>query len=165
MTTKPFRPGAEPGTFYPLDVLTVQDIMDMAVELVEQRFQRGNPLGSPNETRAFLKIKFHGYEHEVFGAIFLDSQHNVLAFDLMFRGTIDSATIYPREVVKEALAYNAAAVIFVHNHPSGSAEPSEADKRITQRLVNALTVLDIRVLDHLVVGGVDVVSFAERGLL
>jgi DNA repair protein RadC len=165
MTTKPFRPGAEPGTFYPLDVLTVQDIMDMAVELVEQRFQRGNPLGSPDETRTFLKIKFHGYEHEVFGAIFLDSQHNVLAFDLMFRGTIDSATIYPREVVKQALSYNAAAVIFVHNHPSGVADPSEADKRITKRLTDALSVLDIRVLDHFVVGGVDVVSFAERGLL
>jgi DNA repair protein RadC len=107
----------------------------------------------------------HGYEHEVFGAIFLDSQHAILSFDLLFRGTIDSATIYPREVVKQALSYNAAAVIFVHNHPSGSAEPSEADKRITERLVNALTVLDIRVLDHFVVGGAEVVSFAERGLL
>jgi DNA repair protein RadC len=165
MTQKPFQPGIEPGTFYSIEVLTEQDIMDMAVTLVEKRFQRGNALSSPAETRTFLKIKLHGYEHEVFGAIFLDSQHAVLSFDLLFRGTIDSATIYPREVVKQALSYNAAAVIFVHNHPSGSAEPSEADKRITQRLVNALTVLDIRVLDHLVVGGVDVVSFAERGLL
>jgi len=165
MSSSPFRPGDQPGTFYPVDVLTEQDIMDMAVKLVEQRFQRGNSLASPNETRSFLKVKMHEFEHEVFGAIFLDSQHTILGFDLMFRGTIDSAAIYPREVVKQALQYNAAAVIFVHNHPSGSPEPSEADKRITRRLVDALTVIDIRVLDHFVVGGAEIVSFAENGLL
>lgn len=165
MSKQPFRLGAKPGTFYSAKVLTEQDIMDMAVKLVEQRFQPNQKLGSPDETRSFLTIKLQGYEHEMFGAIFLDNQHSILSFDLMFRGTIDSATIHPREVVKQALQYNASAVIFVHNHPSGNADPSTADVKITKRLIDALALMDIRVLDHFVVGGAEVVSFAEKGLL
>jgi DNA repair protein RadC len=107
----------------------------------------------------------HEFEHEVFGAIFLDTQHSILSFDLLFRGTIDSSSVHPREVVKQALRYNAAAVIFAHNHPSGVAEPSRADEMITRRLVEALAMIDVRVLDHFVVGGTEVVSFAERGLM
>lgn len=165
MSDSPFREGDQPGTFYPVAVLTEQDILAMAIKLVEQRFQPNQKLGSPAETRSFLTIKLQGYEHEVFGAIFLDNQHGILSFDLMFRGTIDSATIHPREVVKQALQYNASAVIFVHNHPSGDPDPSTADVKITKRLVDALALMDIRVLDHFVVGGAEVVSFAEKGLL
>jgi DNA repair protein RadC len=102
---------------------------------------------------------------EVFGALFLDSQHRLIAFRELFLGTIDSAAVHPREVLRETLALNAAAVIFVHNHPSGVAEPSNSDVRITERLRNALQLIDVRVLDHIVVSGDAAVSMAERGLL
>ncbi|MEZ8076857.1 DNA repair protein RadC, partial [Vibrio sp. FF112] len=104
------------------------------------------------------------YEREVFAVMFLDNQHHLISFEELFFGTIDSASVYPREVVKAALKTNAAAVIFAHNHPSGDATPSQADKRITQRLKDALALVDIRVLDHIVIGD-SAVSFAERGLL
>ena len=107
----------------------------------------------------------HGREYEVFAVMFLDTRHRVIDFVEMFRGTIDSATIHPREVAKEALTRNAAAVIIAHNHPSGIAEPSTADQRLTARLVDALALLDIRVLDHIVVGEGETTSFADRGLL
>jgi DNA repair protein RadC len=104
-------------------------------------------------------------EHEVFGCLFLDNQHAVIAAEDLFRGTIDGASVYPREVVKRALALNAAAVILYHNHPSGVSEPSQSDQRLTQRLKAALGTVDIRVLDHFVVGRAEALSFAERGLL
>lgn len=104
-----------------------------------------------------IQIRLAGLEHEVFACLFLDNKHRVIKFEEMFRGTIDSASVYPREVVKATLACNAAAVIFAHNHPSGSSEPSEADKCITQRLKQALGLIDIQVLDHFVVGDVSVV--------
>jgi DNA repair protein RadC len=107
-----------------------------------------------------------GYRHEVFGCLWLDNQHRVLEFEELFHGTIDGASVYPREVVRAALRLNAAAVIFAHNHPSGVAEPSEADRMITQRLKQALNLIDIRVLDHFIVGdGDQAYSFAEHGLL
>ena len=102
--------------------------------------------------------------HEIFAVLFLDQRHRVIKFEEMFQGTIDGANVYPREVVKKALHHNAAAVILAHNHPSGVAEPSQSDERITQRLKDALALVDIRVLDHFVIGD-DIVSFAERGLL
>ncbi len=102
---------------------------------------------------------------EIFCCLFLDTRHRVLAFEELFRGTLDGAAVYPREVVKKALAHNAAAVILAHNHPSGVAEPSRADEALTQRLKDALALVDIQVLDHLVVGDGDITSFAERGLL
>ena len=101
----------------------------------------------------------------MFSVIFLDNRHRVISFEIMFRGTIDGSSVYPREVVKTALKHNAAATIFAHNHPSGDPEPSKADESITQRLKEALALVDIRVLDHLVVGSSEIVSFAERGLL
>ena len=103
--------------------------------------------------------------HEVFACLFLDNQHVLIGYEELFRGTIDGANVYPREIVKRSLAVNAAAVIFAHNHPSGVAEPSQADQRLTQRLRAALGTVDIRVLDHFVIGDGDTLSFAERGLL
>lgn len=142
----------------------LQAVLEMARRYLNEGLKRGDSLTSPQETRQFLSSKLRDYTHEVFAVLFLDQRHRVIRFDEMFRGTIDGASVYPREVVKKALEYNAAAVIFAHNHPSGVAEPSQADERITQRLKEALGLVDIRVLDHFVVGD-DVISFAERGLL
>jgi len=142
----------------------LQAVLEMSRRYLSAGMQRGDSLSSPQETRSFLSSQLRDYPHEVFAVLFLDQRHRVIQFDKMFRGTIDGASVYPREVVKKALEHNAAAVIFAHNHPSGVAEPSQADERITQRLKEALSLVDIRVLDHFVVGD-EVVSFAERGLL
>ncbi len=125
----------------------------------------GHSIRSPADTAAFLKAKLSHLQHETFCCLYLDNRHRVLEFDELFRGTIDGTSVYPREVVKEALAINAAAVIVAHNHPSGVAEPSQADERITRRLKAALELVDIRLLDHLVVGDAVTVSLASRGLL
>jgi DNA repair protein RadC len=130
-----------------------------------EQLKLGPALESPEATRRFLLAELRDLRHEVFGCLFLDNRHRVLAFDILFRGTIDGASVHPREVVTEALHRNAAAVILAHNHPSGVAEPSDADCRITIRLRETLALLDIRVLDHLIVGDGVCVSFAERGLL
>ena len=122
-------------------------------------------LGNPRIVREYLAVHYAGQEREVFGCLFLDNRHRLICFDEVFHGTIDGASVHPREVVKLALARNAAAVILAHNHPSGVAEPSQADELITVRIRDALALVDIRVLDHLVVGGNVVVSFAERGLI
>jgi len=140
-------------------------VLSWAESILEERFQRSNFLTSPTLTRDYLKLKFADKEREVFGVIYMDSQHGILNFDELFQGTIDAASVYPREVVKAALAHNAAAVILTHNHPSGTPEPSTADENITKRIISELETVDIRVLDHLVVGGTDIVSFAERGLI
>ena len=116
-------------------------------------------------TEAFLAARMRHLDHERFCCLFLDNRHRVLCFEELFRGTIDGTSVYPREVVKEALRVNAAAVILAHNHPSGVAEPSRADERITQRLKAALELVDVRLLDHLVVGHGEVVSLASRGLV
>jgi len=126
---------------------------------------RGEVLGSPEDTKRYLVLEMCRLDHEVFSCIFLDSKHRVLGFDRLFTGTIDGAAVYPREVVKKALQYNAAAVILAHNHPSGVSEPSRADELITRRLKEALALVDIRVLDHIIIGGCDTVSLAERGVL
>ena len=127
--------------------------------------QRGDALANPDTTRRFLQARLRGYPHEVFACLFLDNRHRVICFEEVFRGTLDGASVHPREVVKLALSRNAAAVILAHNHPSGVAEPSQADELITGRLRDALALVDIRVLDHIVVGDGAEVSFAERGLL
>ncbi len=142
----------------------LQAVLEMSRRYLSAGLQRGNCLTSPQETRQYLSSRLRDYKYEVFAILFMDQRHRVIQFEEMFRGTIDSATVYPREVVKKALEYNAAAVIFAHNHPSGIAEPSQADERITRRLTDALALVDVRVLDHFVVGD-SVVSFAERGLL
>jgi len=142
------------------------DIINEAIRILDaSTMDKGEALTSPHLVRAYLRLKMARLEHEIFAAIFLDNQHRVLSFQELFRGTIDSASVYPREVVKATLYANAAAVIFAHNHPSGLAEPSNADKVLTRKLVEALSVIDVRVLDHLVVGHGAVVSFAERGLI
>lgn len=142
-----------------------QSVIGEALQILEAKyFVRGSALCSPDAIRTYLKLKLNHLEHEVFCALFLDTRHQVISFDEMFNGTIDGASVYPREVVKRALSRNAAAVVFVHNHPSGMPEPSQADQHITRRLQDALALIDVRVLDHFVVGD-EVVSFAERGLL
>jgi len=148
------------------DITTTENaIIQNALNILESRIQLPTDyLTSPSDTRRFLRLKLAEREHEVFAVLFLDSKHGVIRYEEMFTGTIDGASVYPREVVKAALRNNAAAVIFAHNHPSGVTAPSESDKRITERLKDALSVLDIRVLDHLIVGS-DISSFAEQGLL
>ncbi len=130
-----------------------------------EELRRQPVLQNPRAVRDYLAVHFAGREREVFGCLFLDNRHRLIAVEEMFMGTIDGATVHPREVVKRALKLNAAAVILAHNHPSGVAEPSLADEQITARLRDALALVDIRVLDHLVVGGSTVTSFVERGLL
>jgi DNA repair protein RadC len=141
----------------------LQAVIEMARRQLSETLLRGEPLASPQAATAYLSAQLRDREHEVFGVVFLDSQHRVLAYEELARGTIDGATVYPREVVKAALRRNAAAVIFAHNHPSGIAEPSAADRALTERLRQALGTIDVRVLDHLVVGDGASVSFAERG--
>ena len=144
---------------------TDDDILDAARKILASRVRRGRPLTSPRHTRDYLRLELASLDHEVFAILFLDNRHRVIEFAPLFRGTVDGASVHPREVVKEALARNAAAVILAHNHPSGVAEPSPADELITGRIRDALSLVDIRVLDHFVVTGEDIVSFAERGLL
>ncbi len=126
---------------------------------------REEVFGASADVRRYLRHRLGGRSREVFGALFLDAQHRLIVFREMFLGTVDSATVHPREVLRETLAVNAAAVIFAHNHPSGVAEPSASDVRITERLRHALQLIDVRVLDHIVVSGTEAVSMAERGLL
>jgi len=127
--------------------------------------RRSPVLQNPRAVRDYLTVHYAGQEREVFGCLFLDNRHRLIAVEEMFLGTVDGASVHPREVVKRALKLNAAAVILAHNHPSGVAEPSQADELITTRLRDALALVDIRVLDHLVVGGATVTSFVERGLI
>lgn len=137
-----------------------------ALKILEEELRRdGQALSSPGAVRDYLRLKLAQREHEVFLAIWLDAQHRVIEFEELFRGTLTQTSVYPREVVKGALRYNAAAVIFAHNHPSGVAEPSHADEILTRSLKTALGLVDVHVLDHFVVAGSGVTSFAERGLL
>ena len=125
----------------------------------------GSALTSPQAVRDYLRLSLGGREHEVFVAIFLDAQHRVISADELFRGTLTQTSVYPREIVKAALKANAAAIIFAHNHPSGVAEPSQADELLTRQLKESLAMVDIKVLDHFIVAGRATLSFAERGLL
>jgi DNA repair protein RadC len=129
------------------------------------KLARGAALESPADTRAYLQAVLRDRPYEVFCCLFLDNRHRVLAFEELFRGTLNGTAVYPREVVRQALALNAAAVILVHNHPSGVAEPSKADRVLTEHLQSALALVEIRVLDHFVVGDGDLVAFSERGWL
>ena len=143
----------------------IQAAIELGKRYLEENLGKKDVLSSPTDTKNFLLAQLRAYPHEVFACLFLDNRHQIISFDEMFSGTIDGASVYPREVVKRALARNAAAVIFAHNHPSGIAEPSLADKNITRRLQEALKLVDIRVLDHFIIGDNTVVSFAELGLL
>ncbi|MDO6682037.1 MULTISPECIES: DNA repair protein RadC [unclassified Oceanobacter] len=141
----------------------LQAVLEMARRHLAEQLQKGDALTSPELTRRYLSAQIRDLDHEVFACLFLDNQNRVIQYKELFQGTIDGASVYPREVVKQALAYGAAAVIFTHNHPSGVAEPSRADRHITDKLQQALGLVDIRVLDHIVVGDGEEVSFAERG--
>ena len=140
-------------------------LVQLALETLKVRHRRGRILSSPQITRDYLQLVFQDYRNEVFAAIFLDTRHRVLAFEELFFGTIDGASVHPRVVVQRALDLNAAALILAHNHPSGVAEPSHSDQALTRRLTEALALVDIRVLDHFVVGVEETTSFAESGLI
>ena len=143
---------------------TAEEIIASAREHLSRRVRRGAPLNSPQAMRDFLAVKLGAREFESFCVLFLDNHHRLIEFVELFRGTLSSSAVHPREVVKEALKRNAAAVIFAHPHPSGVAEPSSADELITRRLRDALQLVDIRVLDHLIIAE-SIYSFAEHGLL
>lgn len=139
--------------------------MEIGKRYLESRLSLGHPLASPEDTRNYLIAKLRSYRREVFACLFLDNRHRLICFEEMFHGTIDAASVYPREIVVRALTVHTAAVIFAHNHPSGVAQPSAADKALTRRLQDALALVDIRVLDHFVIGDGEATSFAESGLL
>ncbi|GLU40189.1 MULTISPECIES: DNA repair protein RadC [Pseudomonas] len=141
----------------------LQAVLEMARRHLAEQLRRDSALESPQAVRDFLKARLRHEAHEVFACLFLDGRHRVLAFEVLFHGSIDSASVYPRQVVKRALAHNAAALILSHNHPSGITEPSQADRRLTQRLKDALALVDVRVLDHFIVGDGEPLSMAEMG--
>ncbi len=143
----------------------LQAVLEMAKRHLREPLERGQALTSAQNTRDFLRNELRDHPYEVFACLFLDSQHQVIEFEELFRGSINGTSIYPREVVKKALRHNAAAVIFAHNHPSGISNPSDADKQVTQKLQRALSLIEIRVLDHFIVGDNEPYSFAENGLL
>ena len=143
----------------------LQAVLELSRRYLLTRLDGQDVLTSPQATRDYLKMRLYGSSHEVFACLFLDNRHRVIRFEELFHGTIDGASVHPREVLRRVMETNAAAVIFAHNHPSGVAEPSQADLRITQRLKSMLDLIEVRVLDHIIVGDGDGVSFAERGLL
>ncbi len=142
-----------------------RSLVNLALAVLEARHRPGQSLTSPDETQAYLRLLLGERKNEVFGCIYLDARHRVLAVEELFQGTIDGAAVHPRVVVQRALAVNCGAVVCFHNHPSGVAEPSRADERLTRRLQEALALIDVRVLDHFVVTAEESVSFAARGLL
>ena len=141
------------------------NVIAQGLAILSRRMRANDQLSSPESVRDYLRMSLSGREHEVFVVILLDSQNRVLEMLDLFRGTLTQTSVYPREVVKAALAANAGAAIFAHNHPSGLAEPSRADELLTQTLKQALALVDVRVLDHIVVGAASSISFAERGLI
>ncbi len=140
-------------------------LLALAMKVLSMRHYRGRTLRSPDDTQAYLRLRLADKQAEIFGCLYLDNRHRVLELCELFHGTIDGTSVYPRVVVQQALEVNAAAVILFHNHPSGVAEPSQADERITRRLKNALELIDVRVLDHFIVAAGDSVSMAARGIL
>ncbi|WP_174626794.1 JAB domain-containing protein [Candidatus Methylobacter favarea] len=163
--TQPFQAHETPGLFQVLRPVSTEEILAMARKLIQRRFARGKALTTPALTREFLMLELALLEREVFYCLFLDNRHRVITAECCFQGTIDGAMVYPRELVKRALALNAKALILAHNHPSGLAEPSQADRAITRRLIEALGLVEVKVLDHFIIGGAEQFSFAEHGLL
>lgn len=144
------------------------ELIDQALQVLETRLQyrtEGEPFTCPADSRNYLRLKLAAYEHEVFAVMFLDNRHRLIAFEELFRGTINGCSVHPREVAKRALHHNAAALVVAHNHPSGDPEPSRTDEAITQKLKEGLALLDIRLLDHIIVGSRDTISLAERGYI
>ncbi len=154
------KPGAGEARF-----VLLQAALELGRRYLESELARGSVLDSPRTVERYLKSQLKGAEREHFGCLLLDNQHRVIEWTILFSGTLNAAAVYPREVVRLALLKGAGAIILAHNHPSGVAEPSIADQQITDRLIDALSLVDIRVLDHLIIGDGAAVSFAERGLL
>lgn len=150
--------------YQPQQVMSDHQILERASEIIATKFVAGDAFTNAKNTQQFLSYKLAHYEQEVFAVMFLNSSHQLIEFREMFFGSISSASVYPREIVKAVLELNAGAVILSHNHPSGEVEPSHADKQITQRIVDALALIDTTVLDHIIVGK-ETTSFAERGLI
>lgn len=157
----------ESPTYGPREVQFKDDahLIRRALEVLRQRYQAGVTINSPDQLRELMVLQYGPEERELFSVVFLNTQHTILAHETMFAGTLTQTSVFPREVVKRALQLNAGAVILVHNHPSGSPEPSRADEHITQELKSALALVDVRVLDHMVVSGTGAVSLVERGLV
>ena len=153
-------PGLGPARFAEL-----RAAVEISRRQLAEALRAGPPLSNPRATRDFLVARLRDLEHEVFCCLYLDNRHRLIHFEELFRGTIDGASVHPREIVKQSLQWNSAAVIVAHNHPSGVAEPSQADELITQRVKQALALVDIRLLDHIIVGDGTSVSLAERGVI
>ncbi len=162
---EPFVLNEETGNYTADGPRSADAVIATAKHILAAQVSWTDVLSTPNVVADYLVIQFAGLEHEVFACLSLDTRHRLIAYEELFRGTIDGASVHPREVVKAALRANAAAIILAHNHPSGDPEPSQADKRITTRLREALALVDIRTPNHIVVAGSQTVSFAERGLL
>lgn len=144
---------------------SADQILEAARRVIDQKMQRGAEFGSPAMVKEYLRAKLAGFEYEVFAVLFLDTRHRLIEYVELFRGTIDGASVYPREVAKEALRCNAAATILAHNHPSGNSTPSQADRMLTRQLRDALALVDVRMLDHIIVAGDATMAFSEHGLL
>lgn len=160
-----FQTAERPGEYLVTRPVTVDEVFEFVRQELERRFFRQEALTSPEESKRYLIAELAREEREVFAAIFLDNQHRPTAFEKLFYGTIDGCSVHSREVVKRSLELNAAALILAHNHPSGDPKPSSADQYLTKKLKDALDLVDIRVLDHIIIGGPETVSFAERGML
>lgn len=142
----------------------LQAVVEMSRRYLQEKLQRGDAINNVADVKNYLQSRLQQYPFEVFACLFLDNKHRVIAYEELFRGTIDSASVHPREVVRRVLQHNAAAIVLAHNHPSGVAEPSQSDTAITNKLKQALGTIDVRVLDHFIIGD-EIVSFAERGLI
>lgn len=143
----------------------LQAALELARRHLQEKLMRSDPLQDPQSSRRYLMARLRDSPHEIFACLFLDTRHRLICYEELFHGTIDGASVHPREVVRHALRHNAAAVILAHNHPSGIAEPSDADRRVTKRLRDALGLIDVRVLDHIIIGDGQAVSLAEHGIL
>lgn len=166
-----FAPSAELGTLMVREAhgeyraATPDEILSAARQAVDQRYMRGTKFDAPDLARSFFSAKLAGLEREVFAVAFLDTRHRLIAYSELFAGSIDGSEVHAREVVKEALRHNCAAILVAHNHPSGTPEPSAADRAVTAKLKQALALVDVRLLDHIIVGGNETVSMASRGLV
>ncbi|MEY3667571.1 MAG: hypothetical protein RL572_1111 [Pseudomonadota bacterium] len=165
LLTTPLQEFCRHGGLGHAKFVQMQAMLELSRRYMREELEDRDVMSSSALTREYLRARMRHYPHEVFACLYLDNQHRVVRFEELFSGTIDGAAVYPREVVKRCLHNNAAAVIFAHNHPSGIAEPSHADVAITLRLKSALSTIDVRVLDHIIIGSRDVVSLAERGVV
>ncbi len=165
MKNKKFLAGEEAGTYIVPEQVTEADILDMALKLARGRLSKGRKIEQPSSAFSYLQTLMHEYEHEVFGVLFLDTKHRVIRFEELFKGTLDAASVYPREVTKRALELNAAAVILVHNHPDGLPAPSEQDLNLTEKIEFLANELDVCLIDHLIVTRVQAYSLKTGKLL